>query len=77
MDAVSATIVAGRQARLKNTQRSINLINNYFNLLILPKPFNRGLRTNISKAAHHSDGVDSSNPHRWRGERFHHHGGDV
>jgi hypothetical protein len=58
-------------------QRLINLINNYFNLLILPKPFNRGLGMNMSKAARHSDGVDSSNPRRWMGKRLHHHGGGV
>jgi hypothetical protein len=68
MDAVSATIVAGGQARLEN---------NYFYLLILPKSFNSSLRTNMSKAARHSGGVDSSNPRRWRGERLHHHGGGV
>ncbi len=77
MDAVLATIVTGGQARLENTQRLINLINNYFNLLILPKPFDRGLGMNMSKAAHHSDGVDSLNPRRWRGERLHHRGGGV
>jgi hypothetical protein len=70
MDAVSATIVAGGQARLE-------LINNYFNLLILPKSFDSGLGTNMSKAARHSDVVDSSNPCRWRGKRLHHHGGGV
>jgi hypothetical protein len=77
MDAVLATIVTGGQARLENTQRLINLINNYFSLLILPKPFNRDLRTNMSKAARHSDCVDSSNSRRWRGEQLHHHGGGV
>jgi hypothetical protein len=54
-----------------------NFINNYFNLLILPKSFDSGLGTNMSKAARHSNGVDSSNPHRWRGKRLHHHGGGV
>jgi hypothetical protein len=77
MDAVLATIVAGGQARLENTQRSINLIINYFNLLILPKPFDRGLGTNMSKAARHSDGVDSLNPRCWRGKQLHHHDGGV
>jgi hypothetical protein len=76
-DAVSATIVTGRQARLEITQRSIEINYNYFNLLILPKPFNSGLGTNMSKAACHSDGVDSSNPCPWRGKRLHHHGGGV
>jgi hypothetical protein len=49
----------------------------YINLLILPKPFDSGLETNMSKAAHHSDGVYSSNLRCWRGERLHHHGGGV
>ncbi len=32
----------------------------------------------MRKAAHHSDGMVSSNPHRWtRGKRLHHHGGGV
>ncbi len=31
----------------------------------------------MCKAACHSDRVDSSNPHRWRGKRLHHHGGGV
>ncbi len=31
----------------------------------------------MHKAARHLDGVDSLNPRRWRGERFHHHGGGV
>ncbi len=45
--------------------------------MIFIKPFNSGLRTNMSKAACHSVNVDSSNPCRWRGERLHHHGGGV
>jgi hypothetical protein len=51
MDAISATIVAGGQARLENTQRLIEINYNYFNLLSLPKPFDSGLETNMSKAA--------------------------
>jgi hypothetical protein len=31
----------------------------------------------IRKATRHSDGVDWSNPRRWRGERLHHHGSGV
>ncbi len=31
----------------------------------------------MRKAAHHSGGVVSSNPRRWRGEQLHHHGGGV
>ncbi len=31
----------------------------------------------MRKAARPSGSVDSSNPRRWRGKRFHHHGGDV
>jgi hypothetical protein len=43
----------------------------------LCKPFASRLGTNMSTAAHHSDGVDSSNPHHWRGKRLHHHGVGV
>jgi hypothetical protein len=32
---------------------------------------------NMSKAARHSDGVDSLNPQSWRGKQIHHHGGGV
>jgi hypothetical protein len=32
--------------------------------------FDRGLGTNMRKAAHPSDGMGSSNPHRWRGEQL-------
>jgi hypothetical protein len=77
MDAVSATIVAGGQAQLENMQRSIELINNYFNLMNLCNPFNRGLTTNMSKAACHLNGVDSANPSRWRSAWLHHYGGGV
>jgi hypothetical protein len=77
MDAVLATIVAGRQASIQLNIRSIKYIDFYINLLILPKPFDSGLRTNMSKAAHHLDGVDSLNPCRWRSERLHHHYGGV
>jgi hypothetical protein len=31
----------------------------------------------MRKAAHPSGGMDSSNPHRWRGEQLHHHGDGV
>ncbi len=31
----------------------------------------------MRKAARHSDGMDSLNPHRWRDKRLHHHGGGV
>ncbi len=31
----------------------------------------------MRKAAHHSDGMDSLNPHCWWGERLYHHGGGV
>jgi hypothetical protein len=39
--------------------------------------FDSGIVTSMSKAAHPSGGVDSSNPRRWRGERLHHHGDVV
>ncbi len=45
--------------------------------MILPKPLDSGLGTNMSKAAHHSDIVDSLNPRCWRGKRLHHHGGGI
>ncbi len=45
--------------------------------MILPKPFDRGLRMNMSKAIRHLDGVDSLNPRRWKGKWLHHHGGGV
>ncbi len=41
------------------------------------KPFNSGLGKYMRKAACHLGVVDSLNPHRWRGERLHHHGGGV
>ncbi len=43
----------------------------------LTKSFNNGLGKWMRKAARPSGGVDSLNPHRWRGERLHHHGGGV
>jgi hypothetical protein len=39
--------------------------------------FDGGIGTSMRKAAHPSGGMDSSNPHRWRGERLHHHGDGV
>jgi hypothetical protein len=49
----------------------------FINLLILPKPFDSGLGTNMRKAAHQLDGVDSLNPRCWRGERINKHGSGV
>jgi hypothetical protein len=43
-------------------------------LLNLLNRFDGGIGTNMRKAAHPSGGMDSSNPHRWRGEQLHHHG---
>jgi hypothetical protein len=77
MDAVLATIVAGGQALIQLNIRLIKYIDVYINLLILPKSFDSGLGMNMSKATRHSDGVDSLNPHHWRGEHLHHHDGDV
>jgi hypothetical protein len=37
--------------------------------------FDGGVRKLMRKAARPSSGMDSSNPHRWRGERLHY--GDV
>jgi hypothetical protein len=56
------------------TSRSIK---NYINLLNLTKSFDSGLRQYMRKAARPLGGMDSSNPRRWRGKQFHHHGGDV
>ena len=42
------------------------------NLMNLLNRFDGGIVTSMSKAAHPSGGVDSSNPRRWRGERLHH-----
>jgi hypothetical protein len=39
--------------------------------------FDGGVGKIMRKAVHPSSGMDSSNPHRWRGERLHHHGGGV
>jgi hypothetical protein len=77
MDAILATIVAGGQALIQLNIGQLKYIDFYITLLILPKPFDSGLGTNMSKAAHHSDGVNSSNPRRWRGKQLHHHGGGV
>jgi hypothetical protein len=41
------------------------------------KSFDSGLGQYMSKAAHPSGSMESSNPRRWRGKRLHHHGGDV
>jgi hypothetical protein len=41
------------------------------------KSFDSGLGKYMRKAAHPLGGMESSNPHRWRGKRLHHHGGDV
>jgi len=49
-------------------------MNFYINLLNPLNRFDDGIGTSMRKAAHPSGGVDSSNPHRWRGERLHHHG---
>jgi hypothetical protein len=72
-----ATIVVGRQALIQLNIRSIKIYSFYINLTNQTKSFNSGLGMNMHKAAHPSGGVVSSNPHRWRGERLHHHGGGV
>ncbi len=41
------------------------------------KSFVGGLGQYLRKAARHLDGMDSYNPHRWRGKRLHHHGGGI
>jgi hypothetical protein len=52
-------------------------MNFYMTLLNLTKLFKGSLGQYMCKAARPSGGMDSSNPHRWRGERLHHHGGGV
>ena len=77
MDAISATIIAGRWAQFRqHTEASIN---NFIsiNVLNLLNHFNGGIATNMLKAAHPLGGVGSSNPRRWRGEHLHHHGDNV
>ena len=73
MDAVLATIVAGRRARIRRGQKKY--INFYLNLWNLFNRFDGDIGTNMRKAAHPSGGMGSSNPCRWRGERLHHGGG--
>jgi hypothetical protein len=43
----------------------------------LTKSFVSNLGQYMRKVAHHSGGMDSSNPHCWRGKGLHHHGGGV
>jgi hypothetical protein len=71
-----ATIVTSGQALI---QLNIRLIKIYFyiNLMNQTKSFDSGLGTNMRKAAPPLGGVVSLNPHRWRGERLHQHGGGV
>jgi hypothetical protein len=49
----------------------------YINLMNLTKSFIVGLGQYMCKANRPLDGMDSLNPHRWRGKWLHHHGGDV
>ncbi len=46
-------------------------------MLNLPKPFNSGLGKWMRKSARPLGGMDSLNPHHWRGKWLHHHGGGV
>jgi hypothetical protein len=39
--------------------------------------FDDGVGKIMRKTARPSSGMDSSNPHRWRGEQLHHHGDRV
>ena len=52
-------------------------INKSKELLNLLNRFDVGLGTNMSKTAHPSGGMGSSNPRRWRGEQLQHHGDVV
>ncbi len=61
MDAISATIVAGGQARIQSNIGRYKYIDFYINLLILTKLFNSGLRKYMHKATCPSGGVDLLN----------------
>jgi hypothetical protein len=52
-------------------------MNNYFNLMNQFKSFHGDLGKYMCKAARPLGGMESLNPHRWRGKRLHHHGGGV
>jgi hypothetical protein len=77
IDAISATIVAGGQARFNKHRGQHKLINFHFNLLNLLNRFNVGVGKNMRKAGCPYSGMVSSNPHRWRGKWPHHHGDAV
>ncbi len=49
----------------------------YTNLTNQTKSFDSGLGKYMCNAARPLGGVDSLNPHRWRGKWLHHHGGGV
>jgi hypothetical protein len=74
-DAVSATIVAGRQAQIwlnievNRNELTTTLILESIKLLQW-WPF-------MGKATHPFGSMGSSNPRLWRGERLQHHGHDV
>jgi hypothetical protein len=76
MAAISATIVAGGQARIiLNIEVDRNkLITTLMNLF---KSFDSNLGQYMCKVAHPSGGMESLNPCRWRGKQLHHHGGGV
>jgi hypothetical protein len=80
MDAVSATIVVGGQARFRqHREASINYFNVYINLIDLVKLLNGGLRKHMWMVARHLGlgDVDSSNLHPRRGWWLCHHGVGV
>ena len=54
-----------------------DLIIFHINFIILLKLFDGGIGKIMQTAVHPTSGVDSSNPHRWRGELLHHHGDVV
>ena len=77
IDSVLATIVAGGQAQMENTQRLIEIINNYFNLVNLCKSLDNSLGKIMRKDVCPLGSINSSNPCCQRGWRLHHHGGGV
>jgi hypothetical protein len=77
MDAVFPPLLSADKPTSIKHRGWYKYIDFYISLLNLTKFFNSGLKKWMRKAARHSDGVDSLNPCRWRGEQLHHLGGGV
>jgi hypothetical protein len=78
MDAVSATIVNGRQVILLKTQRSIEkklfllYFKSYYSIF-----FSCGLSQPLGRVTPALDCADTSNPRRLKGKRLCHHGRGI